>query len=403
VTWLSNLVEEHSEFESPKSFWWWSALCSISAVVKDNVWMDSYIFKVYPNIFVMLHADSGLKKGPPINLARDLVRKVNNTKIISGRSSIQGILWKLGHAQTRPGEKPNLKSNGFIVASEFSSSIVRDQSALDILTDLYDRNYNSEEWESLLKQEQFNLKDPTVSMLVAINKAHFNDFIDAKDVHGGFLGRMFVVLETEVNRLNPLIKKPKYIPDRDKLAVYLKDVAKLRGPFESLENTEAGEMYDAWYMKFYETVIKQKISDPTGTINRVGDSVKKVAMLISMGDNLDLVVKSHHMEEAIEICQGLLTSVKKTTLGKIGKENASTNRKTILINLLMDESSHSIARTRLLRDNWMHGDAIEWNESISSLEEAEMIQTEHPGGKQIVISMSDKQYEQMRTFLEAKR
>ena len=125
MTWLDELIVQHSELESPQSFWYWSGLCAISAVVKDQVYLERWAYKLYPNIYVMLHADSGLKKGPPVGLAKTLVKRVNNTRVISGRSSIQGILKELGTAQSTPGSgKVNAKSCGFIVASEFSSSLV---------------------------------------------------------------------------------------------------------------------------------------------------------------------------------------------------------------------------------------------------------------------------------------
>ena len=152
MNWIQTLVDQHSELESPRNFWYWSGLAIISAVVKDQVWMDrAGAYNLYPNIYVMLHADSGLKKGPPVALAKDLVKRVNNTRIISGRSSIQGILKELGTAYTLPGGKVVNKSVGFVAASEFSSSIVSDPFAMTILTDLYDRQYNEGDYRSLLK------------------------------------------------------------------------------------------------------------------------------------------------------------------------------------------------------------------------------------------------------------
>src|SRR5580765_1803347 len=96
LNWLQEITDQHDELESPASFWYWGAISAISAVVKDQVWLDRQIYNLYPNIYVMLHAESGLKKGPPISMARQLVKSVNNTRIISGRSSIQGILKQLG-------------------------------------------------------------------------------------------------------------------------------------------------------------------------------------------------------------------------------------------------------------------------------------------------------------------
>src|SRR5262245_28680614 len=96
MSWLNNLLDQHKEYESPRNFWLWSSLAAISAVVKDNIYLDKFLYKLYPNIYVMLHADSGLRKGPPVSMARQLVKEVNNTRIIVGRSSIQGILKDMG-------------------------------------------------------------------------------------------------------------------------------------------------------------------------------------------------------------------------------------------------------------------------------------------------------------------
>ena len=164
MNWIDKLVAMHKELESPQSFWFWAGLSAMSATVKDNVWMERHAYKLYPNIYVMLHADSGLKKGPPVALAKDLVSRVNNTEIISGRSSIQGILKQLGTAESVKGGGIKTKSTGFICASEFSSSLVSDPVAMTILTDLYDRNYNEGEWRSLLKMETFKLHNPTLSL-----------------------------------------------------------------------------------------------------------------------------------------------------------------------------------------------------------------------------------------------
>src|SRR5580765_327741 len=76
MSWLQKLLEQHSELESPTNFWLWGGMAAISAVVKDNVWIDRQIYNLYPNIYVMFHAESGLKKGPPISMAKQLVRAV---------------------------------------------------------------------------------------------------------------------------------------------------------------------------------------------------------------------------------------------------------------------------------------------------------------------------------------
>ncbi len=401
ATWLDELVTAHDELESPKAFWYWSGLCAISAVVKDSVWtLEGGAWKMYPNIYVLLYADSGVGKGPPIALAHRLVSNVNNTKIISGRSSIQGILGKLSRSESRPGGHVTKSSAGFIIASEFSSALVHDPAAMDILTDLFDRIWRAGEWESLLKQEQFQLKDPTVSLLAGINEAHFDSLMDSKDVFGGFLGRTFLIRESKPHTLNPLIDDLDHPPDIDHLSGHLKQLAKLHGPFKSLQNTPAGECYKKWYLNFYQMVQDQKIEDPTGTIKRTRDAIKKVAMLLSLSHSTDLMIHLPQMEEAISVCEILIGNIRKTTHGKKGLSQYAQH-KALIITELMDRPDHRVTRKVLSKKYWMHFSTEELDEFMKSFEAAGMIIASSQGG-QVVYEMPDKQVKEMERFLAGK-
>jgi len=408
MNWLNTLVQQHSELESPRSFWYWSGLAIISAIVKDQIWMDrAGAYKLYPNIYVMLHADSGLKKGPPVALAKDLVKRVNNTRIISGRSSIQGILKELGTAYTLPGGKVISKSVGAIFASEFSSSIVSDPFAMTILTDLYDRQYNEGEYRSLLKMESFNLKDPTLTMLVATNEAHFEDFVGHKDIKGGFIGRMFVIAETEVQRLNSLMVPLKNPPNRDELVKYLKELSQVNGTFqamgareesnefsikkvkqdETLYLTPAGKIYDDWYDDFYINIKLAENKDETGTVQRFGDSVLKIAMLLSLAEGKTLIISESHVNEAITVCEKLLGNIRKTTLGKKGKSDTA-EKKGIILKEIITRPNYQISRTMLLKKYIMDFKATELDEIMMEFDSTNLIKVENLGN-QIIYRMPE--------------
>ena len=423
MSWLQKLLEQHSELESPTNFWLWGGMAAISAVVKDNVWLDRQIYNLYPNIYVMFHAESGLKKGPPISMAKQLVRGVNNTRIISGRSSIQGILKELGTAQTQPGGKVLNKSVAFICSSELTSSIVEDKVATDILTDLYDRQYNIGEWRSLLKMESFNLKDPTITMLTATNEAHSTDFFGKKDLHGGYFARTFVISENKRNRANsllvPLLNPPKYL----EMAEYLKEIAKLSGPFTPMASAEpidgciipyvehvtgetnyfspAGLMYQKWYEEFIDDMAGQEVKDDTGTLNRFGDSVLKVAMLLSLSKTTELTIDEHSMELAIEYCRKLIGNVRQMTHGKKGLSEAKS-LKGLIIEELLGRNPHQISRAMLLKKMWAHyRDATELDEIMLSFDQAGMIKIESMGN-QIIYVMPDIQVQEYKRLYSGK-
>jgi len=423
MNWLEKLLDQHIELESPTSFWFWGALSAISAVCKDNIWIDRQIYNLYPNIYVMFHAESGLKKGPPISMAKQLVRIVGGTRIISGRSSIQGILKELGTAFTVPGGKPLLKSVAFICSSELTSSIVEDKVATDILTDLYDRQYNIGEWRSLLKMESFNLKDPTITMLTATNEAHSSDFFAKKDIHGGYFARTFIVAENKRNRVNSLLAQLNNPPNYAEAGEYLKDLAKLTGPFRPLASrvqdeeyktphidpesgetnyfTDAGIRYQHWYEEFIQMITFAEVKDDTGTLNRFGDSVLKVAMLISLARSPELYIDDASMELAIEYCQKLIGNVREMTHGKKGLSDARLI-KGMIIKEILSRESRQISRTMLLKKMWAHyGTAMEFDDIMQSFDQSGMISTKSIGN-QIIYSMPDLEAKDLDHFFSGK-
>lgn len=422
MNWLQEIANQHKELESPTSFWYWSAIAALSAVVKDQVWLDRQIYKLYPNIYVMLHADSGLKKGPPISMARQLVAPVNNTRIISGRSSIQGILKDLGTTQTTQGTgKVNLKSTAFICSSELSSSIVEDKVATKILTDLYDRQYNVGEWRSLLKMETFELKDPTITMLTATNEAMSEDFFTRSAIQGGYFARTFIVYEKERHATNSLIFPLSSPPNYKNSAEYLREVAKLSGPFESmagLEKTdeckyrkvkfgrdiwfnEVGVTYDDWYESFTDLLKIAEHKDETGTMNRFGDSVLKVAMLLSLAHHPKLVVTMDAMNEAIKQCERLVGNVRRTTLGKQGISPAAM-LKTMIIHELINRETHQVSRTVLMKKLWSHYQTpTEFDDIMQGFDASGMIKT-NSIGNQIIYTMPESQVIELKIFMEGK-
>ena len=397
MNWLQELVNQHKEYESPSSFWWWSGLFTISAVVKDNVWLDKYLYKLYPNIYVMLHADSGLRKSAPVSMAKQLVRLVNNTRVISGRSSIQAILKELGTAYTIEGKGVQQNSTAAIIASELTSSMVDDPAAMSILTDLYDRQYNNDEWKSLLKMETFSLKNPTVCSLSATNEAHSSEYFGNRDMHGGYFARTFIIYDNKPNTVNSLMYPPKVPTDYEYLAEYLKEVSELKGEF-ILQN-EAREYFDHWYHEFRRMILEQEIKDDTGTLNRFDDSVLKVAMLLSLANQPDLVIDKHIISEAIEKCTHLIGSARRTSSGK-GKSNFAMQKGTIIFELLRRDPPQ-ITRAQINKKYYAQASTQEWDDIMKQLEVAGVIDS-HVDGIHTMYVMKPDQYEKYYKFYEGK-
>mgnify|MGYP001439509332 FL=1 len=383
---LEELLLSTTEGESPQSFLYWSGLCVLSAVVKNNVCLNKYIYTLYPNIYVLLFAKSGLRKGVPINTAKRLVAMTNNTRVIAGRSSVQGIIKELATARCKPDGTVLKDACGFIASSEFASSLVQDPAALTILTDLYDSNFN-EEWTNMLKGSPVEeLKNINVTLLGGINQAHFQDSVPDSALMGGFIGRTFIIYEEKKRCVNSLVYAPKKVPDFKEMAAYLKEVAKLKGEFKYTE--AGGQFYDQWY-KTYNT---QERDDKTGTLERIHDSILKVAMLISVSRKTDLTLDEIDLQEAVTQCMVASSAVRRVTIAS-GKSPAAPQIAMVLKELI---TRKTVTRMKLLQCHYGDFDAIDLDRIVETLIQAGAV-TSKKEGRDTLYEITQKALDQLKT------
>lgn len=346
-SWLDLLVSSTNELESPKRFFWWSGAACISAIVKKAVWLDKFSYKLYPNIYVLLvSAKSGLRKGLPVDYAKSIVERVNNTRIISGRNSVQGVIKDLSQqlTVTKPGEPTMIYSDAqaFLCAPELDSFMVKDEQGLSILTDLYNTHEHNKEWKNSLKSSPVeSLKNPCITFLAASNEALLEGLIKDKDIEGGFVARTIIVHESIKRMSNSLMFRPQNLVSRDDLAEGLKRLNQAKGPFEIPHEVRVS--YDTWYKSLDEF----QADDKTGTMERIGDHVLKVAMLISLAKSNDLIINMETLEESIDVCQASVVGTRKTTMGVGRAESADAAGRVLKILLVQPE--FMIERSKLLR------------------------------------------------------
>lgn len=372
MTWLSDFMDATIEAESPRSYFWWSGLAAISAVTNNKIWVDKYIYKLNPNLFVFLVGSSGLVKSAPVAIARRIVEESEEVKVISGRASIQKIVHELGQVWTLESKKILAESTAFICSSEFASSLVADDDSLTILTDLHDTHYHTGTWRNLLKSGSDILKHPCLSILSATNEVHFDSKIDQRSMMGGFIARTILVVETKRSRINALLDPPEVEFNPSKFVPYLQEIAKLKGPFTI--TTKAKEVFKTWYHDYRS----RDIEDPTGTASRMYDRVMKVAMNLSLAAEPVLILREANAIEAIDVCLNGVTEANKATVRSGKKELAEKAGK--LIELLVVAENCEMRRKKVLEKGWGHFDHIDLDRIVETLEQAGLMESENRGG-----------------------
>lgn len=378
-TFIDEYINHTSITETPTSFWKWSAYATISAILKDKFFLPMGDSMLFPNIYVLLLAESGgHRKGPPVKLSEFLVHEVNDTKIISGRASIEAILDELARTETNKKTGKVVRSNAAIIyAEELAAGIVANSDGLKVLTDIYDYKPNTYK-HRLRTGPSFDLQRIVLSMMSASNAEMIQDFFSPSEIKGGFLARTFLITPNEFRKANSLLRvdKEKHKASQTRVIEHIVEISKLTG--ECSIDEDGKVEYESWYKKFREEYLRKKES--TGVVARIHTGVLKISMILAANE-LSTTIKKRHIEEAIEQCLGLIPNYRTFTMeqskSEIGKAGS------LVITELVSAKDYMLTRKALIRTLWQTVEPDLLDKVLLALEQAGMIKQIVTGNEQL--------------------
>ena len=371
MDWIRDVLDCTAENEAPERYFWWSAISAISAVCRRNISLNRYFYRLFPNTFTLLIGPSGLKKGVPISLAEKLVRQTDITMIYNGRGSIQGIIKDLGKVYTHKNRTTSSDAKCFLVSPEFDTMLVDDDHAFSLLTDLYDTHLK-DEWKNVIKGTGTDeLKNIYMTILGASNENNLSMALPKSAVKGGFIARTCIIFEDTEKCVNPLTSPPKVVPNYQQLSKRLHQIANLGGEF--IWDESAKQFYDEWY-----NILKgvQK-TDATGTLNRLHDTVLKVAMCISLSKKDELVLERSDVEEATVKCEENVSGMRRIFLGH--GRHPSAEVITEIFRIMLTKADGKVSRKALVGQLFGIADTIDMDKSLDTLIQGGHIESDREG------------------------
>lgn len=377
MSWLDEFMEATDAAESPRAYFYWAGISAIAASVRNRVWINKYIYKLYPNLYILLIGKSGLRKSAPISIAKSLVDSLEVTKVIYGRASIQAIVQRLGDVEQRNSGTIIKESSAYVVSSEFAASLVKDDAALTIMTDLADGHYHEDGWRNTLKGAGSDrLERPCVNLLSASNQTHFEGTVDTASMFGGFIARTILVVEHRKSKINDLLDEPEILFDAKKFVPYLKKISQVKGEFTFVP--KAKRLFQEWYHEF---AANDEIEDKTGTSERIHDRILKVAMCLSLAENLELSITEAQMKAAMKVCIHGVSLANKATMHQ-GKSEMSPKTAIFIKRLVTCESQgYKISKEMMVQREWGNMDTTDVNRIAETLETGGIIKQELVNGE----------------------
>lgn len=367
MNFIEHMMEHTAIYESPGSFWKWSAYTTISAILRDNCYFKQGDIAAYPNIYVLLLAQSAEhRKGNPVRFCERLVGKVHSTKVISGRASIQAVLDELSRGETNPKTGKILAGGSALFsAPELSAGMVNDPEAIKILTDIYD--FKDEYTHRLRGTGTFRIKNLCFTFFAASNEDLLRDVYDSKAIFGGLIGRTFLVKPNEFRPGNTLFQVSDKMESFEGLVSKLREIASIKGEFKI--DFEGEKEYENWYLPFRESYKNQ--SDKSGVLGRIHTGVLKLSMILCVNETKELCVKKRHIEEAIVECLGLLPNYNSFIMSS-GK-STTAEVASFLLQDLYNAPNHQLSRKEVLRRYWNKFDAETLDKFVTTMEQAGML------------------------------
>lgn len=372
---VSLFIEYSKEYESPESFWKWSSYATIAATLRSNIYLEQGSSRLYPNIYVILLADSAAsRKDRPLSLAGELLAKTMHTKLFRGIASIQGILEKL--SQDIPVKKTGATLRGgcgIIVAKEFTAALIDDPVLIPRLTDMYDSRVN-EDYDYDLRGGSITIKNLCLNILGASNEELLRDIYTTKASYGGLLRRTFLITPNEQREANSLmdIDVDKY--DKAPLVEAVEKIKSLEGAVEIEQ--PAKDLYNKWYASVYASYVTVK--DRTGFLQSIHTSVLKVAMIIA-ASRYQTVITEEVMKQSIFEVTALKPNYTAFAAGS-GKSSLAEGG-ALVLHTLWTAKNNVISQEEFLLHHWQMVSAEDLEKIMDTLTKADLVNVQMKDGK----------------------
>jgi hypothetical protein len=340
---IDAFIDFYRERESPEIFWRWGAIGCLAGVLRDNIYLQFHNEFYYPNMFIVLLADSAeYRKAAACKAASKYIKAVGNTKFVGGRLSMQQFLRELAQDYTNDNGKMIRGASGVLYSEELSVLLVKDPATVPILIEIYD--YHDEWTNTLVSTGKFKLKDTCISLVAASNSSMFSRIDTSSE--DGLLGRIFIIKAdgTQKRPRKSLFDLAATNDTRndDALVQHLKNIAKLKGPV--IIEAEAHNYHNDWYYSIPDEIFSDKI----GFGGRMGTHVVKIALCVAAArGDFDKTINVSDIKMSIDLCNSIRKNYRQIAISTgLSTRSAQVG---VIIKILINEPGYKVKRSDMIR------------------------------------------------------
>jgi hypothetical protein len=313
--------------EAPKIYHLWSALSALSATIGKRVRFDLGYFPILTNMYVVLVGSPGIAKTTAMNIAKNLVRDMNDIPICADAVTREKLVQMIAQKDS-PCKKvcklPDGKIFEFSQMSIFASELVHFLGAnatnmVDFLTNIWDEDRM---YENKTKNKgEDDIPQPYITLLGCMTPEITTSYLKQSIITGGFTRRAIFVL---AHRRGDPIAIPEITQSqreaRTRCLAWLSMLRNISGHVSWEQTTR--DLWKKWYDSY--RLDTNRITDPAtmGYFESKSTQVLKLAVLLGLAESTELVLRWRHIEFALELLKDVEVNLSQVFLGVGRNESA---------------------------------------------------------------------------------
>ena len=297
-------LQEYSKFTSgnevPSLYHYWTAIGLIASVLRQNVWIDmGESFQTYPNMFIVIVDVAGAGKSHAIEryglgLLEEADRIVeNDDKLYIYNQRITSAAMIKSMSQLYKDRGVNCVT---VFAEElgFFTDMSGDNSNIsNVLIKTYDNGNLANE---TIARSLESIPHPQLNIIGGTTPGSLKESVGKRFIDAGVMSRLIFVHTEKVGEPRPFPISPKDNLNRKKyLASKLNEFKKLNGQFRWTQ--DARDAYMEWYIHKYQS---SSAKEDKVLTKRVGNKMLKIAMVLSVAREHDLILTKEDILSAID-------------------------------------------------------------------------------------------------------
>jgi len=302
MSFLSDYRDYCSGSEAHPTYHIFSGLVALSSIVSRKVWIEQGYFKVFPNLYVILVGPPGNRKTSAMSIAKALIRELKvvpfSAECVTKEKLVLDIYDQERAIQNirQEWEAQRVYSPMTVMVTELSEFLGAGSiGMINFLTTIYDQDV----YEHRTKNKgEVTVVGPYLNLLACTTPDWITTYLRSDVISGGFSRRAIFVLETGKSGRIPF---PEVTPAAkrawDRTIEYSKRLLSVHGPM--IWEPTAKQFYASWYkdlqMPAEETVV--------GYYETKHMQLLKIAMLLSLSESTELVLRTSHLEAGLALLQ----------------------------------------------------------------------------------------------------